>query len=74
MSGFLAQTFMNHGDIDSDLVLQTTMNIFIKNHKKLYGLNDWRTVVLIALQQDVNFKIDFLKLYMQMNEETVFEE
>lgn len=72
LSGFLAQTFMNDGDIVDNQVLKMTMKVFINNHEKLYGVNDWRTVVLRALEQDGNFTIDFLKLYMQTNNEDVF--
>lgn len=72
LSGFLAQTFMNDRDIINDQVLKMTMKFFINNHEKLYGVNDWRTVILRALEQDGNFTIDFLKLYMQTNNENVF--
>lgn len=72
LSGFLAQTFMNNGDITNNQVLKNTMKFFVDNHEKLYGVNDWRTVVLRGLEQDGNFTIDFLKLYMQTNNEDVF--
>lgn len=72
LSGFLAQTFMNNGYITNDQVLKDTMKFFVANHEKLYGVNDWKTVVLKALEQDGNFTIDFLKLYMQTNNEGIF--
>lgn len=72
LSGFLAQTFMNNGDIIEDQVLKKTIILFIKNHERLYGVNDWRTAILRALEQDENFTTAFLKLYMQTNNEDIY--
>jgi hypothetical protein len=64
ISDFLFQTFTGHNEIDNNDKLMILINHLVSSYQKKYGVNDWRSAILVALENDHNFTIDFLKLYL----------